>query len=622
MRQAPFGGKHESPFGGLNESPFGRLNESPFGRLNESPFGRPNESPFGRPNESPFGDLGLPVPYSELTLGRFIAGAAERHGARPALIGTHETLSYAGLHARCRALARAWLALGIQRGARIALLLANGPDFVTAWYACGMVGAVGVPLSTYATAVEIDESLARCGAQVLITQRALARRRFADDLAARHPGLARLRDGGRLEALPALRHLVIGGTEAVAGATLLDEAIELGAAIPDAELDRRMAAVGPDDEGVILFTSGSTGVPKAIRHAHRAPVIQAWRWAHLLDMRPNDRIWTAYPYFWSAGLALAMGAPLAAGAALSLQEVIEPGAALERIQRDTINMLIVPAHIDVELAAEQRLRARDLRALQRVRGGSQLLAATGRRADERDLGTGYGLSEMFTLATYIMCDATPVQRDDTHGRVLPGAELRIVDPVTGAELPRGETGEITVRGATLMLGFLGEQDKPAFDSGGFHRPGDAGSIDSDGFVHWDGRVHDMIRSRGANVAPVEIERALMDWGGLKLPRAVGLPHPVFGEAIVVCGVVSGVHLRDGGDSVGEAAVVAALRERLASYKLPHRVLFFAEDELHLTGTQKVRAGQLRRLAARRIVDEDADGPWSEHLRRSLAPDPV
>jgi len=541
---------------------------------------------------------GLPIRYEDLTLGRFIASAAQRRGASPVLRSDGSPpISFEALHDHCRALARGWLALGLARGARVAMLLGNGPGFVTGWYACGMVGAIAVPLSTYATANEIEALLARSGAEILLTQQRLARRRFVDELA--------------LASLPALRHVVTvddSGAGQDEKFLTLAGVIARGRAIPDSALDARIASIGPDDAATILFTSGSTGSPKAICHAHRAPVIQSWRWAELLDLRAGQRVWTSYPFFWSAGLAMAMGAPLAAGACLSLAPVFEPGAALDQIARESIEMLVVPAHVDVELAAEQRQRPRQLGALKRVRGGTQLLSAAGLAGDPADLHTGYGLTEMFTLATYAPRDASPEQANGTNGRLLSGQDIRILDAASGTELPAGQSGEIAVRGATLMLGYLDEPRERAFDAQGFHRPGDVGHFDAGGWFYWEGRGREMIRSRGVNVAPAEIEHALLEWGGIKFGRVVGLPHPTFGEAVVACGV------RAASSAVGEAEVLASLRKRLAVYKLPQRVLFFAQSELDLTGTQKVRADALRRLAARRIVAENTDPAWTEHLR--------
>lgn len=553
---------------------------------------------------------GLPVPWDQLTTGRFIAGCAARHGARPALIGVGRTLSYEALYAQSRALARGLLGLGAEPGTRVALLLGNSPDFVTAWYACGVAGAVAVPLSTYSTAQEIDDALRRSRAAILITRSTLARRRFVEDLEQRHADIRGLRGGSGCSALPDLRHVIDVAASCPDGWALTRaEALARGESVAEGELDVRLAATRPDDEATILFTSGSTGTPKAIRHAHRTPVIMSWRWAEQLEIAPKQRLWTAYPFFWSAGLALGMGAPLAAGAALALQPVIEPGAALDMIAAESIDMLTLSAHVDVELAAEQRQRPRQLSALRRVRGGDRLLAELGLAGDLRDLGAGYGLSETFTLVSGVR-GLSEEQRRRTHGYVFPGVELRIVDPATGTARRQGESGEIAIRGLTRMLGYLDVPDEEAFDPEGFYRPGDIGHIDADGLLHWEGRGREMIRSRGANVAPVEIELQLAQWGGIKFGRAVGIPHPAYGEAIVVCGV------RPRASSVTEQDVVAALKPRLSSYKLPHRVLFFAESDLELTGTNKVRGASLRQLAARRIVAAGTDPEWADYLRKT------
>jgi len=179
-------------------------------------------------------------------------------------------------------------------------------------------------------------------------------------------------------------------------------------------------------------------------------------------------------------------------------------------------------------------------------------------------------------------------------------DLRIVDPKSGELLAAGSDGEIAVRGVTLMHGYYKVLPENYLDPDGFFRTQDGGSLDSEGYLHWTGRLGNLIKTGGANVSPVEIEETLAKHPGVKVGIAVGIGHPTLGEVVVLCVVPT-----EGADSDAEA-IREFLRARLAAYKVPRRVLFFRESELAYTGNQKIQIEPLKRAAQQRLVDEDAE----------------
>jgi fatty-acyl-CoA synthase len=207
----------------------------------------------------------------------------------------------------------------------------------------------------------------------------------------------------------------------------------------------------------------------------------------------------------------------------------------------------------------------------------------------------YGLTETFTIVTSTPADTPPAEREGHEGAVLPGNTIRIVDAATGEAQPAGAPGEIRVKGPTLMKGYVKVAPEDVFDADGFFATGDAGFVDEMGRLHWVGRTSDLIKTGGANVSPVEIDNELLRHPGLASALAVGVPHPTLGEMVVVCAVAQP------GSGVDEGGVRDFLRGKLASYKVPRRVLFFDEDELVLTGNAKIRADELRRLAVERLA---------------------
>jgi fatty-acyl-CoA synthase len=162
-------------------------------------------------------------------------------------------------------------------------------------------------------------------------------------------------------------------------------------------------------------------------------------------------------------------------------------------------------------------------------------------------------------------------------------------------MPAGGEGEIAVAGTSLMKGYVKVPREETFDADGFFHTGDAGWMDEDGFLHWTGRTSDMIKTGGANVSPVEIELELLHHPKLKAAGAVGVPHESLGQMVVV------VALPHDGAEIGEDDVRSFLRGRIASYKIPRRVLFVREQDLALTGNQKIKPEDLRALAAARLA---------------------
>jgi acyl-CoA synthetase (AMP-forming)/AMP-acid ligase II len=539
---------------------------------------------------------------ARLTIGRLLEDAAARHGDRLALRFDRRDRSYRELEREARRLARALLAAGVTKGARVAALLGNRPEFVQAYFAAGLVGAVLVPVNTFAAPDELDYVLRHGDASLLLLQDALLKHRYLDGLAERHPELGRAAPGRlRCAALPQLRRVVCLGPDAMWGAVEgWDGFLARGDEIPDALLDAVAREVHPADDGLVIYTSGTTARPKGVIHRQRAAAIQSWRFAELLGLGPDDRVWTAQPFFWTAGLAMSLGATLAAGASLHLQESFDPEAALACFEAERITTVHAWPHQEKALAEHPDAARRDLSSVRKLRATSPLAKLAGIEKDEWGPDAAYGLSETFTIVTALPAAAPAERRRACHGAVLPGNVVRILDPESGRELPRGEAGEIAVQGPTLMRGYAKVEPELVFDAEGFFRTQDGGWLDEAGELHWTGRLSNLVKTGGANVSPVEVESALASHPDLRAALAVGVPHPTLGEALVLCAVP-----REGARP-DEAEIRGFLATRLAAYKVPRRVLFFGAGELAYTGSQKIQLGPLREAALRRLAGEGAE----------------
>ncbi len=542
-----------------------------------------------------------------LTLPGLLAEVCDRHGDRGALVFYDPApatgvptvrWSYAQLCAEARRVAAALIAAGIDKGARVGVLLGNRPEAVATIFGTAMAGGIVVPLSTFSTRRELAYLLAHADISVLVTQAQLRGRQFPDDIDA-------LWVPPRPSAqIPFLQRVVVIGADPQdigMGNECWTDFLESGDHTPTAAIDGRAAATTPADLALIIYSSGTTEAPKGILHTHGATTRQFWQQADLFGRHPETRMWTALPIFWTAGFNSAMGATLAAGGCWIMQETFLPGPALALIVRERVTEPYTLPHQTAALEEDPAWPTADLSALHCVFGKSAFARHPSVHGDVTwSMPVGYGLSETGAFFCAHRFDASREERRASMGRLLPGNELRVLDPNTGQALGAGQTGELTVRGPTLMERYVKKDRSECFDPDGFFHTGDAGSYDADGFVHFDGRKTEMIKTGGANVSPAELEVALRACPPVKMARALGIPDERHGQLVVLCVVLKDGALKER-ESASESSIKDFLAERVAAYKVPKHVLFFDAETVPLTASgTKVRDDDLRVLVHRRL----------------------
>ena len=541
-------------------------------------------------------------PPPALTLPALLRHAAGQHGDREAIVDGALRLSHGELHARARTVARALLAAGVHKGTRVAVLMGNRAEWVASAFGAAMTGAVLIPVNTFSPAEEREYVLRHSDAAVLLMQRSLLRHDWLDELLDAHPGLRGAQPGAIADpGLPRLRAVVCLDTDESIGAVQTwAQFLDAATRIDDALLDAVIDDVQPEDDAVVIYTSGTSARPKGVLHVQRSGAMQSFRWAAQQRLDVDDRIWTTMPFFWSAGFTKGLGASLAAGSCMVVQQWFDPAAVLEAIERERITTVICRRHQEAALAAHPDAVRRDLRSLRRAHEASPLRAFAGDDWDDWDRGGAYGLTEAFTLVTSCPADTPLELRRGTNGRPFPGTVVRIVDPQSGEPLPAGTEGEIAIGGTTLMRGYYKRPREETLDAAGLFHTGDGGWIDDAGWLHWQGRRTGMIKTAGANVSPVEIEQELARWGRLRLAVALGVPDAVRDEAVVVCAMQRTDH------PVSADEVRDYLRERLAPYKVPRDVLFFEEGDVEFTGSDKVRPESVRAFTLARLGAHGSD----------------
>jgi fatty-acyl-CoA synthase len=402
---------------------------------------------------------------------------------------------------------------------------------------------------------------------------------------------------------PFLRRIAaVDDTGGAAGIETWPNFLAHGNAVPETLVEAAMATTAPADIAALFLSSGSTNRPKGILSSHRGVAIQCWRWPRIFALGDEVRTWTANSFIWSGNFAIALGGTLAAGGAIILQRMFEPVEALELMQAERVTWPQAWPHQWAQLESAPNWGSTDLGSLRYVDGCRPAARhPTFHALAWNDPLCTYGNTETFTISTAFAGDTPPEIAHGTNGEALPGNTVKIVDPARGVVVPRGERGEIAVKGPTLMLGYIGIPLSETLDEEGFFHTGDGGYIDARDRLHFEGRLTDIIKTGGANVSPVEVDSILTTCPGVKVGQTVGAPHDTLGEMVVSCIVPYE------GAALDEAAVRDFLKQRLASYKVPRRVLFVAEDEVLLTGSAKIKSGAMRELVAKRLRAEANPG---------------
>jgi fatty-acyl-CoA synthase len=537
------------------------------------------------------------------TLGGLLDALAATRPDADAVVFRGERLTFAALRERADALAKALLAAGVSQGDRVAVLLPNRPEWLLAVFAAAKAGAVSVALSTFSTPREIAWTLEHAQPRVLVTMEAFRGRRYLQAVADLCPELARAEPGAlRSERLHQLRAVVTIDARGHDGVDTWTEFLRRAGDVRPAALEAAQAAVSAADPCYVLYTSGSTATPKGVMLTHGGVLDNGFAIGERQHLTAADRVWLAVPLFWSFGAANALPAILTHGGALVLQESFEPGEALALLDEERCSVYYGMAHM-ARAILEHPDRGR--RALATMRTGLTIglpedIAMTMEAVNARELCNVYGATE-----TYGNCAVTdahdPLERRlTTQGLPLPGMEIRVVEPGTDRPLRADEVGELRVRG-WVTPGYYRDPEltRASFDADGFFVTGDLGLVGGDGRVRFRGRLKEMIKTGGINVSPLEVEGVLLGHPAVKQAYVVGLPDRGKGEV-----AAAAVELCEGRTVTAET-LTAFCRERLASYKVPARIVFRRAGDFPLTATGKVQKSRLREELERLAIEERA-----------------
>jgi fatty-acyl-CoA synthase len=506
------------------------------------------------------------VPLLSQTIGENLRRTVERFPHLEALVVPHQgyRATYAELWAQVDLAARALLARGVAKGDRVGIWARNRHEWVVTQFATARIGAILVTINPAYKAAELAYALDKAGVSLLV-----------------------------MAAGPV--HPI--GLDVVVLEDDWDAFVAQGERIGDAQLAEREATLAPDDAINIQFTSGTTGAPKGATLTHRNILNNAYFTARSLRYTHRDRVCVPVPLYHTFGMVIGTLGCVTHGACMVLPgESFEPGSVLAAVEAERCTSLYgVPTMFIAELA-EPDFGRYDLSSLRTgAMGGAPCPVEVMKQVRERmhmgEVAIACGMTETSPVSTQTAPDDPLSKRVGTVGRVHPHVEVKIVDPETGATVPRGTPGEQCTRGYSVMLGYWddAEATAAAIDAHGWMHTGDLAVMDDEGYVSIVGRIKDMIIRGGENVYPREIEEFLHGLPGVADAHVIGVPSEHYGEE-----VMAWVKPRPGATLTPEG-LAAAARGRIAGYKIPRYWRIVHDFPMTVTG--KVQKFRLREMAA-------------------------
>jgi fatty-acyl-CoA synthase len=484
------------------------------------------------------------VSWQPKVLGEFLA--AQPPG-REALVTQSARLTYGELFERAKRAAGGLQALGIGKGDHVAVLMPNGEDWLTLFYGAALIGAVTVPVNTRFKAAEIDFCLKQSGAKALFHVDRFLNNDYGSMVREIRPDLA----------------------------------IDVSKGIPSEEM--KTVKVEPSDLLLIQFTSGTTAYPKGVMLTHDNMLRNAWAAGTRIGVRPEDRYFNCRPFFHVGGSTLSALMSLVFGCCLVTLPTFEAKAALEMLERERCTLISGNDTIFQMLMGHEDFPKRKLA----LRGGwaaagPQTMRAIIDRLGMKQVCAAYGLSE--ASPNVVMSDWRDPEALRVEGLALPlpGTEIRI----------SGE-GEIQVRSWSVMKGYCNnpEATAKAFTEDGWLRTGDLGELTADGRLRMVGRLKDVFRVGGENVAPAEVEEVLLAHPAVETAQVVGVPDARLGE--VPCAYVT----LKSGFSLSERELIEWVKARCANFRVPRYLRVVADFEaIGMTASGKVQKAKLREHA--------------------------
>ncbi len=522
------------------------------------------------------------------------------HPDRPILIFSDEVISYQELHDRALKIAKSLHSMDTRRGDHVGILMANSIEYVEVLFGIAFLGAIPVLYNGRFKAREIAHVTSDADIKIIITSDQIDEHiDYGELLCSALPGLETSiyeKEGSQIPGAPSLQGAVMLGRKKIAGFIDDDEFKAMGEQISDETIFSSLQKIQIEDPAVMFYTSGTTAMPKGCYLDHivlqHAGVVGG---VENLGLSDGDKVFAPLPMFHTAFSQPFSGILHVGGTLISMKRFeAKPALDLIHDERPTA-MFPAFAMITNEIIAQPEYRNDSFKSVRTIVnvGPEDVLMQLQAKMPHTKQITVFGMTETGGSVCMGNRELSDVERTQTCGPALPGNEIEIRDPETNQKLPPNTPGEIVAKGIGVFSGYHNSPEKNAetFDSDGWFHTGDLGELTENGEIIFSGRLKDMLKVGGENVASVEVEGFLSTHDGVKLAAIVGLPDEKYGEIPIA------YIEREEGSEVNEIEIIEYCKGQIASFKIPRHVRFLTEWPM---GATKILKYELRERIAKEL----------------------
>ncbi|WP_442594051.1 AMP-binding protein [Neobacillus sp. D3-1R] len=533
-----------------------------------------------------------------VTIGKLLEEKAVKHPNHEAVVYREPNIrmTYKEFDDYCCKVAKGLMSLGIEKGDHIAIWASNTPEWLACQFATGKMGGILVTVNTNYRTAELEYLLKQSDSSTIILMNQFKDASYIDMLYEIVPELKWSKPGELSSSkLPYLKNVIVLGNHSYPGTFNWEDIINLADEIDDKRFQQRMESLDPHDVINMQYTSGTTGFPKGVMLTHSNIINNAYNIANCMKLTVEDRLCIPVPFFHCFGCVLGTMACVSVGATMVPVQEFSPRKVLQIVQDEKCTGLHgVPTMFIAELN-DPEFSSFDLSSLRTgIMAGSncpiEVMKAVIDKMGAHEITIAYGQTESSPVITQTRTDDPLEIKVETIGRALPNVEVKIVEPGTNKEVPRGNQGELCTRGYHVMKGYYKnpEATLEAIDEDGWLHTGDLAVMDENGYCKVTGRLKDMIIRGGENIYPREIEEFLYQHPKVLDVQVVGVPDEVYGEE-----VMAWIILKEG-EKVTIDEVKEYCKGKISKHKIPRYIHF--TDQFPMTASGKIQKFRLREQA--------------------------
>ncbi|WP_126379615.1 AMP-binding protein [Desulfovibrio ferrophilus] len=540
----------------------------------------------------------------DITLGQILAETAAKYPDRDAVVYVDRDfrLTWSEFNSLVDRFAKGLMALGVQKGEKVAVWSTNVPYWVALQFATARIGAVLLTVNTSYKISELDYLLKQSECENIFVMDGFYDTDYVRTMYELVPELKTQERGAlKSEKFPHLKRVAYLGPQKHRGMYSVPEVVALGKMITDEQYAERQAGLHPDDVVNMQYTSGTTGFPKGVMLTHKSIGNNGYWIGENQGFTEQDRLCLPVPLFHCFGCVLGVLAATTHGTAMVILEKFDPLLVMKSVEREKCTALYGVPTMFIAVLQHDRFKDFDFSSLRTgIMAGSPCPVRVMKQVMDqmymKDITICYGLTESSPVMTQTRMDDDIRRRTESVGRAMPAVEVLIKDPETGDQCASGVQGEVCTRGYLVMKGYynMPEATEQAIDADGWLHSGDLGVMDEDGYVAITGRLKDMIIRGGENIYPREIEEFLYNMEGISDVQVAGIPSRKYGEEI------GAFIIQKEGVELTPKDVQGFCKDKIAFHKIPRYVVFL--EQYPMTASGKIQKYKLRDMGAELFPD--------------------